>query len=253
MNNHHLSILLAILVLPSLVVAQESSATRDKVIAAMQLEYRSDADRARDNNRSAPEAIAFMGLEDDMRVFEFAPGNGWYTKILAPVLKDRGHLSIGYSAEWLADLDELMNAPQMEKVRVVELAMGWDDEVPAYFFDGMDFQTGELDMFLNIREYHNLHGEERAEFNRAVFDALVPGGKYIVIDHTRRHNQADNSENWRREDPVTVLSEVLDAGFEFEKSSDMFYRPDDSLEFEVGRRTVTGNTDRFFLVFRKPQ
>ncbi|MEM7501177.1 MAG: methyltransferase [Pseudomonadota bacterium] len=233
-------------------MAQATSRTADKVVAALGLEYRTEADRRRDNNRSAPAALEFMGLEDDMRVFEFAPGNGWYTKILAPILKDTGHLSIGYSAEWLADLDELMEAPQMEDVRVVELAMGWDDDVPAYVFEGMDFQTDELDMFLNIREYHNLHGEERGEFNRAVFDALVPGGRYVVIDHTRRHNQADNSENWRREDPVAVLTEVLEAGFELERASDMFYRPDDTLEYEVGRRTVTGNTDRFFFVFRKP-
>ena len=40
--------------------------------------------------------------------------------------------------------------------------------------------------------------------------------------------------------------------FILEKSSDMFYRPDDELIYEVGRKTVAGNTDRFSLVFRKP-
>jgi predicted methyltransferase len=42
-------------------------------------------------------------------------------------------------------------------------------------------------------------------------------------------------------------------GFVLDKSSDKFYRPDDALSFEVGRKTVTGNTDRFMLVFRKPK
>jgi predicted methyltransferase len=30
------------------------------------------------------------------------------------------------------------------------------------------------------------------------------------------------------------------------------FRPDDELRYEVGRKTVTGNTDRFTLKFRKP-
>ena len=52
-----------------------------------------------------------MGLEADMSVFEFAPGNGWYTKLLAPVLKDSGSLTIGYPHEWLADLSDLISTP----------------------------------------------------------------------------------------------------------------------------------------------
>ena len=120
-------------------------------------------------------------------------------------------------------------------------------------WNGVDFESEDLDLFLNIREYHNLHGAERGEFNRAVYYALKPGGTYVVIDHTRRHMQGDTPENWRREDPVTVLLEVQAAGFELAERSDMFYRPDDTLEYEVGRRSVSGNTDRFFFVFRKPE
>ena len=53
-------------------------------------------------------------------------------------------------------------------------------------------------------------------------------------------------------DPVGVIKELLDAGFEFVDYSDLHYRADDELEYEVGRRSVTGNTDRFTLLFRKP-
>ena len=35
-------------------------------------------------------------------------------------------------------------------------------------------------------------------------------------------------------------------------SSDLFFKPDDELRYEVGRKTVTGNTDRFSLLFQKP-
>ena len=51
-----------------------------------------------------------------------------------------------------------------------------------------------------------------------------------------------------------TLAEVqsLDAGFSFDAFSDVHHRPDDELLYEVGRRSVTGNTDRFTLLFSKP-
>jgi len=227
--------------------------TTEKIQAALALDYRTEADTSRDANRAPLQALQFMGLEDDMRVFEFGPGAGWYTKILAPVLKDEGELIIGYKKEWIDELADLLAEPELSAVRRVNLDMDWDSELYAFSFNSMDFDAEDLDMFLNIREYHNLNGDDRKAFNRAVFEALKPGGRYVVIDHSRRHMQPDGPENVRREDPVKVLVEVQAAGFDLVDYSDMFYRLDDSLENEVGRRTVAGNTDRFFFVFAKPE
>ncbi len=231
---------------------QADDRTVEKIETALKLDYRTERDRARDRNRAPIAALQFMGLEDDMRVFEFGPGAGWYTKLLAPVLKDRGELIVGYAEEWLAELDDVIETAPMSKVRKVSMDMGWDDDEGVYTFNTIDFESNKLDMFLNIRNYHNLSLDDRAAFNKAVYKALKSGGTFVIIDHTRRHMQPDSPENWRREDPVLVLTEVQAAGFELEKYSDMFYRPDDTLEFEVGRKTVTGNTDRFFFVFKKP-
>lgn len=52
--------------------------------------------------------------------------------------------------------------------------------------------------------------------------------------------------------PVLAIREIEAAGFEFVDYSAIHYRPDDELRYEVGRKTVTGNTDRFVLLFRKP-
>ncbi|MFZ1625433.1 MAG: methyltransferase, partial [Gammaproteobacteria bacterium] len=57
---------------------------------------------------------------------------------------------------------------------------------------------------------------------------------------------------WRRVDPVLAIKEVQAAGFVFEDFTNLHYIPDDELRYEVGRRSVTGNSDRFALRFRKP-
>ena len=64
--------------------------------------------------------------------------------------------------------------------------------------------------------------------------------------------QPDSYEAWRRIDPVQVIKEVEAAGFRFVDYTDLHYKPDDELLYEVGRKSVTGNTDRFTLLFEKP-
>jgi predicted methyltransferase len=64
--------------------------------------------------------------------------------------------------------------------------------------------------------------------------------------------ESENRENRRRIDPVLVIKEMLDQGFEFVDYTDLHYRADDELEYEVGRHSVSGNTDRFTMLFRKP-
>ena len=107
-------------------------------------------------------------------------------------------------------------------------------------------------MVLTFRNQHNFDPESRNRVNTQVFKALRSGGLYGVVDHTRRHMEKLDNENVRRIDPVLVIKEMLDIGFEFVDFSDLHFRADDELEYEVGRHTVTGNTDRFTLLFRKP-
>ena len=52
---------------------------------------------------------------------------------------------------------------------------------------------------------------------------------------------------------MLAIKEVQEAGFVLEDYSDLHYRYDDELVYEVGRKSVTGNTDRFTFKFRKPQ
>jgi predicted methyltransferase len=121
-----------------------------------------------------------------------------------------------------------------------------------YAVDEFELGVDDLDMVLTFRNLHNFDEESRAYVNQQVFDALKSGGLYGAVDHTRRHMERLDNENGRRIDPVLVIQEMLDVGFEFVGYSDLHFRADDELEYEVGRRSVSGNTDRFTLLFRKP-
>ena len=223
-----------------------------KVMAAMSAEGRPDADVARDPNRKPLETLKFLGLEDDMRVLELLPGGGWYTRILAPVLADNGQLYIALNVDYVKS--NVASLPGFEEVEILETNenLHRPEGARLYVMDDFDFGVRDLDMVLTFRNVHNFGEQGRMLMHRESFEALRSGGVYGIVDHTRRHMEMDDYENRRRVDPVLVIKEVQAAGFDFVDYSDLHFRADDELEFEVGRRSVSGNTDRFTFLFRKP-
>jgi predicted methyltransferase len=223
-----------------------------KLEAAMHSETRSAADMQRDSNRKPVETLAFFGLRDDMRVLELFPGRGWYTSLLAPVLRENGELIVALSATRVRD--GLLQQPGFDRVTVDNANPDMVHEGPlgASNVSAFEFEASDVDMVLTFRNMHNISTQGRATINVAVFNSLRSGGLYGIIDHSRRHMEPITEETGRRVDVVQIMKEVLAAGFEFVDYSDLHYRPDDELRYEVGRRSVSGNTDRFTLLFRKP-
>ena len=223
-----------------------------KVAAALTAEGRPEADIARDRNRLPLETLKFFGLKDDMRVLELLPGGGWYTRVLAPVLAENGKLYVaigtGRVEENIAPLAGFENIEILETTDNVRRPEG----ARLYVMDDFTFGVRDLDMVLTFRNVHNFDEAGRMLMHRESFRALKRGGTYGIVDHTRRHMEGDDPENRRRIDPVLVIKEAQAAGFEFVDYSDLHFRADDELEYEVGRRSVSGNTDRFTFLFRKP-
>ena len=232
--------------------AQAANDIDMKVEAALAADSRPQADRDRDRNRLAAETLNFFGLKDNMRVMELLPGGGWYTRVLAPVLAENGQLYLALGTG-RASTTVLME-PGFEDVVRLETNenLHRPDGARFYVMDEFDFGVEDLDMVLTFRNLHNFTPKVRAIMNREVFESLKSGGLYGVVDHTRRHMEKLDNENRRRIDPVLVIKEMLDLGFEFVDYSDLHFRGDDELEYEVGRRSVSGNTDRFTFLFRKP-
>ena len=225
----------------------------EKIKAAMKSDIRTEKEIARDRNRKPLETLSFFQLKDDMRVLELGPSSGWYTKILAPTLRENGEL---YVAFWTDNIkSNLITKPGFEHIKVIDgfkPSISESDRYDIYDLDAFSFGVTGLDLVVTFRNIHNFTEKGRESINQATYDALKSGGLYGVVDHTRRHMQAYNSENRRRADPVVIIKELLDVGFEFVDHSNLHYRLDDELRYEVGRPTVTGHTDRFTFLFRKP-
>jgi predicted methyltransferase len=232
--------------------AEAANEIDTKVAAALAAESRPAADTERDRNRRPLETLNFFGMKDDMRVLELLPGGGWYTRVLAPVLAENGKLYVAIGTGTVSNT--VLGEPGFDQVEVLETSANLRRPEGSRFYlvDDFDFGVTGLDMVVTFRNLHNFDVDSRAMINSQVFKALKSGGLYGVIDHTRRHMEAPNDENRRRIDPVLVIKEMLDQGFEFVAYSNLHFRADDELEYEVGRRSVTGNTDRFTFLFRKP-
>ncbi len=233
--------------------ANEFDVVSEKLKTALQAPIRGESDTKRDRNRKPAATLEFFGLRDNMTVVELIPGGGWYTKLLAPILADNGKL---YTALGTGNIEKnLLDKDGLTKVSVLaaDAKMGKKPGARLYFLEVSELGVNNVDMVLTFRNYHNFNREGRMAMNKAAFAALKPGGVYALVDHTQRHMEGDNPENARRFDPVTAILEIQKSGFVLEDSSSLHYRPDDELRFEVGRKSVTGNTDRWTLKFRKPK
>ena len=220
---------------------------------AVDSDIRTAAEKERDANRKPRETLEFLGLREDSRVVELVPSGGWYTKIIAPVVAEKGKLYVSLGTRSIgAVIDEHEELSQVE-VLPLDVQFVPTDVVGQFSIGPFSLGVDDADLVLTFRNLHNFVPEAREHINKAAFDALKPGGLYGVVDHTRRHNEPGTLENWRRMDPVLAILEIQAVGFEFVDFSGLHYRPDDELRFEVGRKTVRGNSDRFALLFRKPE
>jgi predicted methyltransferase len=258
MKQLSITVLLALLAFTSMSHADDHgdkfAATKAKLEAALKSDIRSEAEVARDKNRKPIETLEFFELRDDMTIVELVPGGGWYTKLLAPTVAEKGNYYAAFGTNRIKE--SLSDAAGFEKMNIVaedgrlyreEGSRFYSLEVPK---DGLGVKRA--DMVLTFRNYHNFGEQGRAAMNELAFDALKKGGIYAVVDHTARHMEAPSNENRRRFDPVLAIKEIQAAGFEFVDYSTLHHKLDDQLLYEVGRRSVSGNTDRWTLKFRKP-
>ena len=205
-------LIVLLLVVSGFAQADDHAAVEAKLKSAMKADVRSEAEMKRDRNRKPVETLEFFGLRDDMTVVELLPGGGWYTKLLAPVLKDNGKLYVAVGTGRVKE--NVLSQDGFDQVEVVaeDAKVYRPDGSRTYVLEADSLGVQDADIVFTFRNYHNFGAEGRAAMNKVVFDALKPGGIYAVVDHTRRHMEADNGENRRRMDPVLAIRYFTGAG-----------------------------------------
>ncbi|OLF80691.1 hypothetical protein AWH62_14410 [Maricaulis sp. W15] len=212
---------------------------------------RPEADRQLDANRHPAEVLLFAGVEPGWRIADLAAGSGYYSRVLSTAVGAEGHvytMNPTWVAERFAETDAGLAAFAGERANMTHSSSAIEA-----FGDNVD---GELDAVFMVLFYHDTawDGTDRTAMNAAVFDALRPGGVYVVVDHRAVEGAGLTVvESLHRIEEAAVVEEITAAGFELDGSSDMLANPEDSREISPFDPSIRRQTDRFVLRFRKPE
>jgi predicted methyltransferase len=210
-------------------------------------------DKQDDPNRKPAETVQFAGIKPGEKVVELVPSRGYFTRIFSKVVGPKGHV---YA---LSPPRRPSAAPDSPDPVAATTAIAAD---PAY--SNVSVQAGPLativvaepvDVVFTSRNYHDVHNVpniDMAAFNRSIFNALKPGGIYIVLDHAAAPGSGGrDTSTLHRIDPETVKAEALAAGFVFAGQSKVLANPQDAHTAAVFDPSIRGKTDQFILKFVK--
>lgn len=212
------------------------------------------ADSARDPDRKPVETLAFAGIKPGDKVMDYMAGSGYFTRLFGDVVGPGGHVYAVEPKEVFTFPSAVKNTADLQAWAAVH------NNVSVTIAPALEaLRTPEpLDLFWISQNYHDLKDKfmgpvDTSVFNRAVFEALKPGGTYLVLDHVAAKGApADVTETLHRIDPEVVRREVEAAGFKFEGESTILANADDPHTVKVFDKSIRGHTDQFLYKFRKP-
>jgi predicted methyltransferase len=243
-----------------------------KLVAAVASDFRSSADKARDQYRHPLQTLTFFGLKPNMTVVELWPFGGWYTAILAPYLHDHGTLYEAGGDPQSTDPEEreanarfaamLAAHPEVYgKVQLTVLAPGKMQIAP----------DGTADLVVTFRNIHNwVWAGIQKDVMAAAFRALKPGGILGVEEHRSNDpNAVPKSDNQAYVGEQYAIDLIQSVGFRLVGQSNVNRNPKDTKDYPKGvwtlppsyaegdkdraRYAAIGESDRFTLKFVKPR
>jgi predicted methyltransferase len=206
--------------------------------------------RAADEYRKPAETLAFSGVKPGMVVGEFYPAGGYFTRMLSDVVGPSGHIYAIENAGWN---DSVKDDRAM-------LAEGkWNNvSLDVQPFGTAKF-TQPLDLAWVTQNYHDMkipqYGNvDTVAFDRAVYEALKPGGIFFILDHQGWDGMTrDDIAKVHRIDKAQVIREVTSAGFKLAAEGHFLNRPTDDHHLAIFDQKVRGHTDQYALKFVKPR
>ncbi|TZG29178.1 class I SAM-dependent methyltransferase [Sphingomonas montanisoli] len=234
------------------------------ILTAVADPQRSEADRARDKYRHPVETLEFFGIQPTQTVIEYQPGGGWFTAILAPMLREKGSYIAMPSERGAASFKTL-----------AEKNVGFWGPITAYSFSNTAPSTipaGTADRVVTFRNVHNMIMAGEPVAAKAFGDfyaALKSGGILGVEDHRlpeEKDSALEKSSGYIKKSTVIRLATA--AGFKLVGESKVNANPKDTHDWPEGVWTLPptyklgdkdrakyqaiGESDRFLLKFVKP-
>ena len=111
----------------------------------------------------------------------------------------------------------------------------------------------DFDLVTFFYAYHDVTylGVDRAEMNKAFYDALKPGGELVVGDYSAKPGTGTNDvKTLHRSDEAPVRSEIEAAGFKLVDRGDFLQVPGDARD--TPSHSAAQPVDIYLLKFRKP-
>jgi predicted methyltransferase len=250
-----LAVLLAV-AFPAVALAQAANPHETAVSAAVQKAINDPArhaDRSDDAHRKIGAVMMFAEVKPGQKVLELVPGSGYWTRVFSAIVGPHGHVytvwpgeMAKYSSKSLAEWQKLAATPHYANVTLLQQ--------PAALLSAPE----PVDLVFTAQNYHDYHDPfmgpvDMAGFDKRVYDALKPGGLFVVIDHAAPAGSGlADTDTLHRIDPAVVKQEVEAAGFVFDGESDALRNPADPHDIKVFDKSIRGHTDQFIYRFRKP-
>lgn len=219
------------------------------ITAAVADSARPAADRERDAARKPAACLEFAGVHPGASVAELFPGKGYYTRIFSRAVGAKGHVyEIGPPPK---------KAGTPPAVQSIADDAHYNHNITVLLQPLADLSVPQpVDLVWTSQNYHDLHnvpGLNVADFDRAVYKALKPGGIFLVLDHVAPAGSGfSDTSTLHRIDPEAAKKEIMSAGFEFVGESNVLRNPQDPHTNKVFDPSIRGHTDQFIYKFRKP-
>ncbi len=248
---------------------------------------RSAADRQNDQRRKPEAMLAFIGPRPGQVALDVSAGGGYTTELLARAIGPGGKVygqspprpagrpasapaapegnshptaastapaaaapppaAPRTSAIALAERSQALRNAGTPAAEIIAVTQAFEDPVPA------SLAGPQLDLVTLMFNYHDLGhlGVDRDRMNKALFNALKPGGHYVIADHAGRPGTGiGEAGTLHRIEEAFLRREVEAAGFRWVAEGSFLRNPQDPRDKNTPNPPMP--KDEFVLKFVKP-
>lgn len=232
--------------------------------------FRLEEEKARDQYRHPEALLRFSGVTPSSITIEVNPGGGWYSRIIAPLVKDKGRYialeanperySGNYAKNLKAYAEKITSNPALYGEKAIA---SWFETAPSAI------EAASVDVAFAIRTIHNFASRGFLDTGLAdLHAALKVGGHLVVVQH--RANENSDKEvgellDYGRFKQSDLIAKIEARGFKLVASDEMNANANDPQDISVwllppslsgadknnGKYRDVGESDRMTLKFIK--